>query len=395
MNNKYDNIKLRNKAISLITSVVLSTTGYSVLKDNDYFTKAHASEMDETLVDDNFNKGDSVKSTAKVNMRLGTSTSTLKIGLVPKNRVVDRIISLNGFDLIRYQDQLAFVSSEYTTSDVADNNDEYYYVLEDNDIVRTTTKVHFRLGPSKQEKDICVLKKNAELVVIGKSISYTDEEDVWYLAKYQDKIGFVKAEFTTSLKERFQQIDPSITNIKIQKMGYLNNDSPFYNYQNNIVDNIEEYQLVRIIAEKDDNYLVEYNNLIGLISKENVNEYEGTFVVVDLSDQEVSLYCETDKVFESGCTTGSDLTPTRVGSFSIYEKSNSRVFSKQAQAKYLWANFDHGNGLHDAPWESPSGFGNEKYRKKHGSKGCVRLPDATAIYIKKYIKKGTKVLVKK
>ena len=44
--------------------------------------------------------------------------------------------------------------------------------------------------------------------------------------------------FTTSLKEKFQQIDPSITNIEIQKMGYLNNDSPFYNYQNNIVDNI-------------------------------------------------------------------------------------------------------------------------------------------------------------
>ena len=61
----------------------------------------------------------------------------------------------------------------------------------------------------------------------------------------------------------------------------------------------------------------------------------------------------------------------------------------------MWANFDHGNGLHDAPWESKEKFGNNNYRKKHGSKGCVRLPDEAAIFLKEYVKEGTKVLVKK
>ena len=100
-------------------------------------------------------------------------------------------------------------------------------------------------------------------------------------------------------------------------------------------------------------------------------------------------------VFESVCTTGCDKTPTRVGAFSVYEKTNTRYFSKNAQAKYMWRNFDHGNGLHDAPWEEAQYFGSEKYRKRNGSAGCVRLPDEAAIFLKDYIKMGTKVLVKK
>ena len=81
--------------------------------------------------------------------------------------------------------------------------------------------------------------------------------------------------------------------------------------------------------------------------------------------------------------------------YIICERKDSRYFKKSAQSKYLWANFDHGNGIHDAPWENPKRFGDNKYRKEYGSKWCVRLPDEAAIFLKKHIKKGTKVLVKK
>ena len=216
------------------------------------------------------------------------------------------------------------------------------------------------------------------------------------MAKYKDTIGFIKAEFTTSLKERIKNMYPNIKNITIKNIGYLEKDAPIYdNNNNNSIENVDAYQSVRILEEINDYYLVDYEGTIGLIKKDAIKTYNGTFIIVDLSDQEIYLYCNNDMVFKSYCTTGSDETPTRVGAFSVYERSNSRNFSKQARAKYIWANFDHGNGIHDAPWESQSKFGSDKYRKKNGSKGCVRLPDETAIYLRKYIRKGTKVLVKK
>lgn len=371
--------KIYKKGLALFTSIALGVTGYALVEKNN----------------NTFNKGDSVKATKNVNLRLGTSTDTFKLGTLPKGEIVDRIASINGFDLIRYNNQLAFVSEKFTSSDVLDKNNEYYEIVEDNDIIRTTADVYFRLGPSKSEKKICLLKQNDELVVYGESISYQNPEDIWYIAKYKDKIGFVKKDYTKSLKEILQQTDPSITNVEIKNIGYLNNDSLVFDYQDNIIDKIETYQLVKIIEEKNNYYLVEYENKIGLINKEDINTYDGKFVVVDLSSQSICLYCDTDMVFESACTTGSDLTPTRVGAFSVYERKDSRYFSKSAQSKYLWANFDHGNGIHDAPWENPKKFGDNKYRKEYGSKGCVRLPDEAAIFLKKYIKKGTKVLVKK
>lgn len=418
---EYYNVKIKNAVIALLTSTVLGFTSYGVTKEiernkelktsfnpkttieetnnnnyqsyNEVITNNQSTEVPATQND--FNKGDSIITTSKINLRLGTSKETFKLGTINKGEVVNRIISMNGFDLIRYDDKLVFVAGDYTDTYFEDYNNEYYSVEQYDDLVHTTTKVYFRLGPSKKEKDICLLNKDEELVVLGKSTSFTDSNDVWYLAKYQDKIGFVKAEYTTSLKDIIKSMDPSIENVEIQKIGYLTNDSYLYDNNNVAVNLFDAYQLVKILGEKDNYYVVEINNQIGLIEKNRIKTYSGNFVVVDLSDQQIFMYCNTDVVFKSYCTTGSDKTPTREGAFSVYERTNSRYFSKTAQAKYMWANFDNGNGLHDAPWEGQSKFGSEKYRKNKGSKGCVRLPDEAALFLKQYVKKGTKVLVKK
>lgn len=387
------NIRVSKKLIALITSVVLGVTGHLALKKENGYSEGIITSS-SIITDDDFNKGDSVIATKTVNMRLGTSKETFKLGEVPKGTIVDRIISLNGFDLVQYNDQIAFVSEDFTNSDVPDYNNEYYRVIEENDIIRTTSKVYFRLGPSKSEKDICLLNAGEELTVIGKSINNTDLSDIWYLAKYKDKIGFIKAEYTKSLKNIIQGMDPDITNVEIKNIGYIKENCYIYDANNVVIDYAEQYQIVKVLGDIDNYYIVEYNNTIGLVSKNNIKTYSGTFVVVDLSDQKVFLYCNTDMVFESFCTTGKDLTPTRTGAFSVYERTNSRYFSETAESRYMWANFDHGNGLHDAPWQSPEKFGSQKYRKKSGSKGCVRLPDEAAIFLKEYVKKGTKVLVK-
>ena len=45
--------------------------------------------------------------------------------------------------------------------------------------------------------------------------------------------------------------------------------------------------------------------------------------------------------------------------------------------------------------ENASKFGDPSYTKKHGSAGCIRLPDAAAIFIYENVSVKTPVLVKK
>ena len=93
-------------------------------------------------------------------------------------------------------------------SNITDYNNDYYYVEQDSDLIRTTTDVYFRLGPSINEQDICLLGKDEELVVLGKSYNYCDPNDVWYLARRNGEIGFVKAQYTESLKSKIRRFNP-------------------------------------------------------------------------------------------------------------------------------------------------------------------------------------------
>ena len=347
-----------------------------------------------TYVNNGVNKGDSVVATSNVNLRLGPTKDSFKLGELPKNTTVDRILSFGNWDLVRYDGRIAFVSSDYTSECEYDYNNEYYYVEECNDIVRTTSKLYFRTGPSKNESDICLLNKNTELVVMGRAIPYFDINDVWYLVKYKDQIGFVNAAYTVSLKDKLSSTIPDLTDLTILKMAYVETKTPLLNSNGDAYKQIGAYQMVKVLVEYDGLSLVEYGDSIGLVHSADIKEYKGTFVVVDLSDQQVFLYCNTDMVFESACTTGKNGMETRTGAFKVSERTNSRYFSEEAQARYMWARFDGGNGFHDAPWEDPKNFGVERFRAKSGSKGCVRLPDYAAMFLRYYIKVGTKVLVK-
>ena len=319
----------------------------------------------------------------------------LKKLMTKEYTTVDRIMSIKGWDLVKFNGSIAFVSGDYTRDCEEDYNNEYYYIEEENDIVRTTTRLHFRTGPSTNESDIYLLPKNEELVVMGKAILYDNPDDVWYLVKHKDKIGFVSAAYTRSLKEKLMATDPEITDLTILDMGYVENTTSLYNSNGEAYKKIQAYQLVKILIEYKDFYLIEYGDSVGLAHKSDIKKYQGTFVVVDLGDQRVYMYCNTDMVFEDVCTTGKNSTPTRTGAFRVSEVADHRYFSEDAQATELWARFDGGNGLHDGEgWEDAKNFGSNSFRKYKGSKGCVRLTYAAARFLKKYVRVGTKVLVK-
>ena len=352
----------------------------------------------EPVVQDTFNRGDSVIATTTVNMRINSSKNSFKVGELPVNSVVDRIISINGWDLIRYNGKLAFVSSDYT-NECTDYNNEYYRMEEYSDIVRTTTRLYFRQGPSKTEKDMCLLDENEELVVLGKATMYNDPSDIWYLVRARGELGFVKASYTKSLKSIIANLDPSIENIEIKKVGYLKEDTAIRNNPNgDVLYYGDKYQMVQVLQENGNYYLVNMDGKVGYISKNVVKNLSGTFVIVDISDQRVYMYCNTDVAFAGKCTTGKSSSPTELGYFSPYGKASYHNFGpdhNNVEARILWMPFNGGQGLHDAPWEDNSKFGDYNYAMRNGSAGCVRLPDEVASFLYDNINLNTNILVKK
>lgn len=431
---KPNNIKFRNRMIALVTATVIGTVGGIALLRS----KSHVSSDEfnapvriETQTNNNYmeqtpivaptavvtaepvlatpmptpvptetpvikqNGGDSVVSIKDVNLRLDSNTDSLKLGYIPKGTVVDRIMSLDDWDLVRVGNTIAYVSSDFTRENDVDYNNEYYSVNECSDIVSTTSVLNFRTGPSVDETSLFQLDKGEEAVVIGEAVPFNKPDDVWYIARARGKIGFINAKYTKSFKEEIREMDPSIEDVKVKSMAYITNDTPLYDQYGKSKKTIGQYQLVEVLYEDVNRYLVNYEGKLGYVSKDSVQKISGALVAVDLSSQRVFYYVDNDLSYINRCTTGSDYTPTNEGYFKVYERTNSRYFSETAQARILWANFDHGNGFHDAPWEPDSKFGDPSYRKKNGSKGCVRLPDEAAEFFKDHIKVDTKVLVKK
>ena len=344
----------------------------------------------------NFNKGDSVVTTTTVNMRLRPDQGSFKLGELPGNSTVDRIAAIGNWDLVKYNNQLAFVCSDYTRVADYDYNDEYYTLVEDSDIVRTTSKLYFRLGPSTRERDICLLDKNEELIVIGKSINNNDPSDIWYLVRARGQIGFVSAKYTRSLRDEIQKLDPSITNVEVKRIGYLNSDDVPVCYAPNgySFTYAEKYQSVQILQEKNGWYLVNVDGTIGYVNKRNVTKVDDIVIVLDLSDQRTIVYLGNDIIAKERCTTGKKSSPTEKGYFAPYGITDHHTFPDgEHEAVILWMPFNGGQGIHDAGWEEESAFGTVG-----DSAGCGRQMDWLARFIYNLCKNRlsiTHVLVQK
>ena len=346
-----------------------------------------------------YNQGDSIIATDNVNMRIGTSTDAFKMDVLSKGSVVDRILTDGEWDLIRNGDQIAYVHSDYTRANEVDYNNDYYHMEPYNDICYATTGLYFRLGPSKSEKDLFMLNKDEEVIVIGKSISNTDPNDVWYLAKARGKIGFLKASYTRSLREELSRYYPDMNNLKVQKYAFAKYDSSIYSHDFNSSKKISQYQMVEILQEEGDYYLVNYDGKVGYMYKNDVKTIKGTFIAVDISTQRIYFYYDKDLVLKGRVTTGADASPTELGFYDAQSKKNYHFFGPdhnnvESHILFMSHNPKALQALHDAPWEPDEKFGDPEYRKRHGSAGCVRLPDEEAhfVYDNGYV--GIPVLIK-
>ena len=301
-----------------------------------------------------------------VNYRLSPSIEGYKLGSTDNETTTQRILETDQFDLVLIDNNWVFVNHDYVKT--IGNADGNINLIENNDIVKTTVdNLNIRLYPLEDSKSIAKLYKGTECIVYA-------ENDDWYLVETDGKIGFIKKEYTISLKEIVRDSYPELLDIEVYKICYTKEDTILD--INGEVKIIDKNTVVKVLKEENDNYLCYTDSGVGYINKNSLEKLDGTFVVVDISSQSIVLYYNNDMILNSACTTGKDSTPTTLGKYGIRYKETNHDFKDYGVSSNYWMPFNGGEGFHDATWQSRS-FGGSTY-KKHGSHGCVRLPLETA-----------------
>jgi len=326
-------------------------------------------------------------------LRQDKSFDSNGIIMIDKNEIVYCISQLdNEWWLVRYNNSIGYFCADYLESLDVYNDIDYYLV---NDIVETTSKVNFRLGPSVDDKRITTINKEVKLETIAKT------SNNWYLVKYDNKIGYVYSDYVTSLLDTINNLYPSevLNEINIKKIVYVNVSSLNVRngpgIDNQKIGSLKKYESVKILKEYDEWYFIINNDdLIGYINKSFTKEIDELYVVIDLSEQKLWLYDGNEVLIETDIVTGMPDTPTRSGLFKIYSKQTDRYLTGEdynAHVNY-WMPFDGGIGLHDASWRKK--FGGDIYLTD-GSHGCVNMPKDITDDIYEEVSVGTKVLVHK
>lgn len=347
-------IKINKKALSILLSSFILVASKTVAKITE--------------------QNNSVFALKNVNIRLENSIDSEKIGLFKENEKAIRLLSDDEWDLIIYNNIIGYVKNEF----VAPTNEktENYKYEEKESKLYTNVNLNIRLKPDIESDKIGRITKYSKF----SSIALVNDD--WYLIRYNNIIGFVKAEYVK--EEKYSATD----------FYYLSNSSLLYDENGNIIKTIEKCEIVNIISYKENYSLVETDKYIGYIANEDIKKAPIKFVEVDIDDQKVRLYDDNKILIESNIVTGSENTPTRVGSYYIYSKETDRYLKGPGYNSHVnfWMPFDGGIGLHDASWRNKFG---DKIYIRNGSHGCVNMSYDTAEFIYENTDVGTKVLVHK
>lgn len=282
---------------------------------------------------------------------------------------------------------------EMTKDDLVMNVKKYVTALEN---------VNIRESNSEESEKIGLLTKGNSLIMKKRT------EDGWYKVKYNDTDSYVSASYVEESNKT------EVVNDVI-KVVYFDEDSSIYDdkkFENSISD-IKKYQTANVYFENDDSYIAMVDGNVGYIKKQDVKELNDTYVVVDISDQELNLYQDDEVVLTTPVVTGKPSTPTNEGLFDIYSITTHRdlIGKNNSYRSYVdvMMSFDGGIGLHDAEfhddydsngrlvkhhgWRNLSAFGGSTYLY-NGSHGCVNMPHDAAMDVYEKVEIGTKVLVK-
>ena len=216
------------------------------------------------------------------------------------------------------------------------------------------------------------------------------------------------------LPDSKEEVMNIIDNGFIESIYYVKNDTtltiPSFLTESKVEEQVTlpKLECLEVYDILDDTCLVKTNEYIGFTTLENLEELTGTFVVVDISSQEVKLYCNNEIILTTPVVTGKPKTPSDKGLFEIYDISHSRyLIDPNGEYKSyvdIMMKYNGGEGLHDAEyhthedgfshgWRNASAFGGDTYLK-NGSHGCINMLHEDVMTVSDYVDIGTKVLVK-
>lgn len=313
-----------------------------------------------------------------------------------------------------------------TPVEVSSNLEYEINTLSDNDIKEMI------VAPEKEEPidtyqiemvDTIVATEDAEILDVegnllgtlpeGRAIKIdTVTEDGNYEITYYGDTAYINASFVIE-SETAEVVG------KMQKVLYATNDTvlvvPDYlsSTGEELEVKIDALECFEVYEELEDCYLVQTIDYIGYIAKDNLEELTGTFVVVDISNQELRLYKDNEVLIKCPVVTG---TPTEErhtdeGLWDVYDISYNRALNGPGYSSPvdIMIKFHGGEGLHDAEyhycefWKNkgkyPHGwrhifeFGGKTYLL-NGSHGCVNMRHDDVFFVADYVEIGTKVLVK-
>lgn len=317
--------------------------------------------------------------TTEVNLRVGPGTDNNAIVVLDEDTKLELIAKTdNGWYLVDYGNLLGFVSSDYVqVIDYGKVEEQLSNLPSITRVVETTTEVNVRKGPSTDYDIITTIPK-------GYRLSYNKiSTNGWYEVEKNGNIGYICGDY---LKELFV-IDGECLNLAVVKEDADAYGSPY----GDKIGYIPQYEVCSIYGEVDNYYYVECQGHIGFINKNKCIRLKDTFVVVDISDQEMKVYNGTEVILRSDVVTGKDTTPTSRGIFSILEKESPRELIGDGYDVWVdyWMRFHNGEGLHDL---KRSAYGGEIYHN-NGSHGCINLPKKVASKLYTLVNKGDSVIV--
>lgn len=251
------------------------------------------------------------------------------------------------------------------------------------------------------------------------SNSFDNDEVESVLETTEEKIEesiTVIPDTTLEIEEKLPDSKEDVMNIIdngiIESIYYVKNDTtltiPSFLTESKVEEQVTlpKLECLEVYDILDDTCLVKTNEYIGFTTLENLEELIGTFVVVDISSQEVKLYCNNEVILTTPVVTGKPSTPSDKGLFEIYDISHSRYLVGPNYKSYvdIMMKYNGGEGLYDAQyhthedgfkhgWRDASEFGGDTYLK-HGSHGCINMIHDDVMTVSDYVDIGTKVLVK-
>ncbi|WP_434798259.1 SH3 domain-containing protein [Terrisporobacter vanillatitrophus] len=208
--------------------------------------------------------GEQGVTTANVNFRKSSSTSSSIIATIPKNTAIEIVDKSNSnWYKVKYKNNTGYVSKDYVKLNNSDSgSDDNNTSTPSSEKGATTANVNFRKSSSTSSSIIATIPKNTTIEIVDKSNSS------WYKVKYKNNTGYVSkyyVKLNSSGSDDNNTSTPSLEKgVSTANVNFRKSSST----SSSIIATIPKNTTVEIVDKSNSKwYKVKYKNNTGYVSK--------------------------------------------------------------------------------------------------------------------------------